>query len=195
MRLTLKLLALALFLGFFLSIYLFGFFWYKSFDEKAESLSLASGPLPVSMTIFGRSSDTISARVNIYNSTGETLASLERSWPGWELILDCVLIGTKKGWIVFPYSVYSDETSPRGGSNLIRFYDNKGNPSLWEEMNLEKEQKLFLKQLFFIVKTERWMPSLLGSLHHEKVTIRSFESGMEYGLYISEEGSLFLKGY
>lgn len=190
-----KPLPVVLFFVFSFVLLIFSFFWYRSFDSKAESISIASGRLPVSLTMLGRSTDSISARLTLFNTEGDPIASLERSWVGWELVIDCIVIGTQVGWVVFPFSLYSDETSPRGGSDILRLYNQSGFPSLWEVHSLDTVQRKFLKQLFFIIKTERWMPSFLGSLYHEQVTIRSFETGLEYGLYISNEGTLFLKGY
>jgi len=153
----------------------------------------ASGQrLPVTVTVFGRGVDTLSARVAFYDPDGDLVSTIERSWSGWELRLDCVLVSTGPGWLVFPWGVSTDATAPGRGISLIKYYDRAGLPALYDSSRLTTAERSALRELYAIVRTERWIPEFFGSLRHEPVTIRSFVAGVEYSLYVSESGKLSL---
>ncbi len=189
-RLSLVLIASALCIGAVAGLASASLFWSGSLEKHLPSVALEAGRLPVGITVFGRSSDTISARLTIYNPVGEILGTVERSWSGWELVLDCIVVGTGNGWLVFPYTLYSNESSPDRGVNLLKIYNRNGFPAIWDKGALQQAERKSLSRLFFIVRTERWMPRILGSLHHERVTIRSFEPGIEYSLFAASSGRL-----
>ncbi len=159
---------------------------------RLSRVSVREGRLPVTVTVFGRSVDTVSARVSLYRPNGELVGMVERSWPGWELRVDSVLVSTGSGWLVFPFRVYTDETAANRGVDLMRHYDRDGRPALYDSPTLSGREKTALSRLFALVKTERWMPPFLGTLHRRTVTIRSFESGLEYHLTVSKDGALSL---
>lgn len=159
---------------------------------RLSRLAVSDGFLPVSLTVFGRGSDTISARISFYDPSGNLVGMAERSWSGWELYLDCVLVGTGSGWMVFPYLAYTDETISGHGVDLVRFYDRGGLPLIHDAPGLDSRERRALRRLFWLVKTERWMPVWFGSLHHRRVSIRSFEAGVEYRLHVGRNGELRL---
>lgn len=162
---------------------------------KGDRSSAAMGVVnvPVTVSVFGRSSDTISARISFYSGGGDLLGSFERSWSGWELKIDCVLVRTGERWLAFPFSLSTDETGRGAGVDLIRYYDISGFPAIYESRQLDKAERTALTRLFSVVKTERWMPRFLGTLRHETVLIRSFEAGTEYSLFVDEEGNLLVR--
>ncbi len=179
----------------FLSFYL----WASNLDSSLSRLFLSDSRVPVHITVFGRSSDTneantISARIDFFTSSGESLGNVERSWAGWELKIDCIVIGAKKGYLAFPFLAYTDETKRGSGVDLLRSYDRFGFPAIYESGKLTKDERNSLKRLFGLVGTEKWVPGILGSLRHETVSIRSFEAGKEYSLFISHDGALSLRG-
>ena len=165
-------------------------------ETSAASLrrfSNSESRLPVIVTVYGRSSDTISASIAFYTAEGDLFGTLERSWPGWELKLDCVLIANSSGWIVFPYQVSTDATAEGRGINLVRYYNDSGLPVIYDSLRLRSDEQKALKRLFFIVRSEEWMPSFLGHLYHQTLTVRSFRENVEYSLYIDSAGKLSIR--
>ena len=169
-------------------------FFPESSSASLQRFSNSENRLPVTVTVFGRSSDTISARIAFYTAEGDLFGTLERSWPGWELRLDCVLIANKSGWIVFPYQVSTDATAEGRGIDLIKYYNDSGLPVIYDSLRLNTDEQKALKRLFFIVRSEEWMPAFLGHLYHQTVTVRSFQDNVEYSLYIDKAGKLSIRG-
>ncbi len=167
--------------------------WVGNAAVELQRLGLKNASIPMSLTVFGRSVDTISARLGFYTLEGERLSSIERSWLGWELKIDSIVVRAGEGWLVFPFLVYTDESSRGKGLNLFRFYDQQKFPALYQSASLTAGETLVLQRLFRLVKTESWMPFFLGSLRHETVVIRSFEPNVEYSLHVDADGSLRLK--
>ncbi len=170
----------------------FSFFVFGGPLSRLSRVAVREGRLPVTITVFGRSVDTVSARVSFYRTNGELAGMVERSWAGWELRVDSILVSTGSGWLVFPFRVYTDETAANRGVDLIRQYDRGGIPVLYDSPTLDARERSALSRVFALVKTERWMPSFLGKLLRRTVTIRSFESGLEYHLSVSKDGTLSL---
>ncbi len=177
----------------FIVVAFFFFLWVSKLDTRLSRLALADARIPVTVTVFGRGTDTVSARVAFYAPGGELLGTVERSWAGWELGVDCVLVRVSGGWVVFPFSVHTDETGDRRGVALFRHYDRAGFPAIYESPQLAAAERSSLRGLFTLVKTEGWLPGFFGRLRHERVTIRSFEAGREYSLFVSKEGRLSLR--
>jgi hypothetical protein len=161
--------------------------------ERLRNIAISESRIPVVLTIFGRSSDTISARLAFFTADGNQAGILERSWQGWELKIDCVVVRSGEGWLVFPFMLYTDETRYGKGIDLVRYYNHKSFPLLFDSSSLDKNSIKALKRVFSLVLSERWMPSFLGTLHHETVSIRSFEAGAEYSLFVTKEGTLRLR--
>jgi len=183
----------------FVSVFLMFFGWSAGIGGGLSRLLASDSRLPVTVTVFGRSTDsagndTLSARIQFYTADGDPAGTVERSWSGWELKLDCVMIGTGSGWLVFPFLAYTDETARGRGVNLMRHYTRGGFPAVFESSLLRNDERASLKRLFALVRTERWMPPFLGSLRHESVSIRSFDPGVEYFLFVTREGRLLLRG-
>ena len=159
-----------------------------------ERASVSDRDVPVCMIIFGRSTDTISARFSFRTADGETVSTLERSWDGWELRLDCVLVKTGSGWLAFPYSMSTDRTDDGRGVNLLRYYDRAGFPAIYESARLSSSERIALKRVFSVVRMERWLPRFFGNVHHETAVIRSFDPNVEYLLHVAKDGSLSFSG-
>jgi len=74
--------------------------WYLYFVSSRQVLAHMSPEneiLPISLTVYGRGSDTISARLAFYSADWTILNTLERSWPGWEISLDSFTIRSGAG--------------------------------------------------------------------------------------------------
>lgn len=168
-------------------------FYPESSSASLQRFSNSECRLPVTVTVYGRSSDTISARIAFYTAEGDLYGTLERSWPGWELRIDCVMISNNSGWIVFPYQVSTDATAQGRGIDLITYYNDSGLPVIYDSLRLTNDEQKALKQLFFIVRSEQWMPDFLGHLYHQTLTVRSFRDNEEYSLYIDKTGKLSIR--
>jgi hypothetical protein len=173
--------------------------WSTSAGSALSRVFLSDSELPVTLTVFGRSNDgdagsssTISARLAFFSPDGDLSGSLERSWSGWELKVDCVMIGTSGGWLAFPCLVTTDETSG-SGVDLFRYYDKSGFPAIYDSPRLTQKERSALRRLFWLVRVERWLPMFPGTLGHETVVIRSFEAGTEYSLRVARDGKIQLK--
>lgn len=178
-----------------LAIFLF-VFCFVIRDPAGKNLSrlYSSGTaIPVTVTVFGRSNDTLSARLCFYTPAGEIAGIVERSWSGWELNIDCVVVGGPSGFLAFPALAYTDETPRGGGINLFPRYTRGGFPLIYDSPALSARERKSLSFLFRIVLTESWMPRLFGSLHHEVLTIRKYRPGTEYSVFVTKEGTLRLK--
>jgi hypothetical protein len=173
--------------------------WSTSAGSSLSRVYLSDSELPVTLTVFGRSSggdagssSTISARLAFFSPDGDLSGSLERSWSGWELKVDCVTIGTTGGWLVFPCLVTTDETAG-SGVDLFRYYNRSGFPAIYDSPRLTQKERSALRRLFWLVRVERWLPRFPGTLGHQTVVIRTFEAGTGYSLLVSRDGKLGLR--
>lgn len=158
--------------------------------SRLSSYSVQEGFLPVSVQVFGRSTETISARISFYSAEGNTIGSLERSWQGWELAMDCLVVPSGSGRFVFPYMLQTDTTYPGKGVRLFPYYTRKSVPLLYAADLSDASVLTDFKLLFAIVKTEVWMPDFLGNLRKETARLRQFDAGTEYYLWLDTDGSL-----
>jgi hypothetical protein len=174
------------------ALFLFSFVRTGGYSHDLSRLYTVAGRLPITVTVFGRGADTLSARIAFYTPEGDLTGTVERSWSGWELKLDCVVIGGSSGWLVFPFLAYTEETTRGRGVALIPKYVRGSFPSLYESPALSPRERAGLRRIFGIVRTESWMPAFLGSLHHEILTVRVYEPGTEYSVFVTRDGSLRL---
>ncbi len=169
--------------------------------------------LPVSVTIFGRGSDTISARFRFSTPGGNPVGVIERSWSGWSLNLDCLVLtlptepfsffeflkwigkrGTQDNpvdsasMLVFPLLLYSDDSGSRSAINLLPYYDLDGYPLIYMLPEISEKERASLKDVFTMVKLERIFPGLLNGFSSRRLKIRSFEPGVEYSLFLDADG-------
>ena len=173
----------------FVSFYL----WSERMGGELNRLALSDARLPVTVTVYGRSVDTVSARAEFQTVDGDLAGTLERSWSGWEIKMDCIEIKTGDGWIVFPFLMYTDATPPGSGIDLIRYYNRAGFPAIYDSPRLSPLERKALRRLFSVARTELWMPSAFGSLAHRTVGLKSVEPGTEYALYAGKDGTLQFK--
>ena len=167
--------------------------WSDRIGDDLARLALADTRLPVSLTVFGRSVDTVSAQLSFFTADGDRTGTIERSWAGWEIKIDCIMIKAGSGWLAFPFLMYTD-ASPRGsGVDLIRYYDRDGFPAIYDSTRLSSTERNAIRRVFALVRTELWMPAFLGSLSHRTIGIRSFEPGVGYSLFVGRDGKLQIK--
>ena len=164
--------------------------WQGRIGEELARFALSGARVPVTVNVFGRGTDTVSARVSFSTADGDLVGTLERSWLGWEIKIDCVLVKAGSGWIVFPFLAYTDQTIPGAGVDLLRHYERSGFPAIYESSRIFPAERKAMRRLFALVKTEQWVPTALGSLSHRVVTLRTFKAGADYSLWVDADGTL-----
>lgn len=152
--------------------------------------------LPVSVTIFGRSSDTISGRVAFFLPDGKPAGAVERSWQGWYLTLECLVLtfrpGEKKCPLVFPSLFRPDGSGEKSAFRLFDSYDSEGFPLIYRLPGLSAEEDRALRTAFALAKAERIFPGLFSCFSRQQLKIRSFSPGTEYNLAVESGGTVFL---
>ncbi len=164
--------------------------WQARIGEELARFELSGNRLPVTVNVFGRGTDTVSARVSFSTADGDLVGTLERSWLGWEIKIDCVVVKAGSGWIVFPFLAYTDQTIPGAGVDLLRYYERAGFPAIYDSSRNTATERKAMRRLFALVKTEQWVPTALGSLSHRVVTLRTFKAGADYSLWVDADGTL-----
>lgn len=177
----------------------FSVLWFVSVSRSqagASQFAVSDSWLPVSLTVFGRGAETVSARLTFHTPTGDLIATVERSWPGQELFLDCVVLRSGSGWLVFPFLLYTDQSSleRRKAQSLFNYYDKGGHPFIYHLVDYDRPPERSLAALFRLVRTEEWMPRFLGTLRRETVRVSDYESGREYVLFVHASGHLEWRG-
>ncbi len=155
-----------------------------------SKVALSDETMPVSVTVYGRGSDTISARLALYSAEGTVLNTLERSWPGWEIGMETLLVQCGNGWIIFPLTVSTDETRGGQGVEVLRYYSRSDFPALYESPRITRIERTALRRLFFLARHGLWGSSREGRFRITKALLRQFETGREYFLFVDNSGNL-----
>jgi hypothetical protein len=164
--------------------------WQGRIGEELSRFALSGNRLPVTVNVFGRGTDTVSARVSFSTADGDLVGTLERSWLGWEIKIDCVLVKAGSGWIVFPFLAYTDQTIPGAGVDLLRYYERAGFPAIYDSSRNTVAERKAMRRIYGLVKTEQWVPTALGSLSHRVVVLRTFKAGSDYSLWVDADGTI-----
>jgi len=155
-----------------------------------SNVALGNEVLPVSVTVYGRGSDTISARVAFYTADGTMLNTFERSWPGWEISIESYLARSGSGWIVFPLTVMTDETRPGQGVDVTRYYSIDDFPAIYERSSLSRKEHNALSRFFTLARGGFCTGVLKRRFRLSKATLRQFENSVEYFLYVDGTGAV-----
>lgn len=146
--------------------------------------------LPLSITVYGRGSDTISARLALYAADWTVLNTVERSWPGWEISIEALLVQSGAGRIVFPLTVRTDETRAGQGISIARYYSRSGFPALYERIGISSRERSALSRLFFLARHGLWISTRTGRFRQGRAVLREFDTGTEYFLFVDSSGRL-----
>ncbi len=146
--------------------------------------------LPISITVYGRGSDTISARLALYTADWTVLNTVERSWPGWEISIEALVIQSGTGNIVFPLTVRTDETRAGQGIPITRYYDRSDFPALYERIGISSRERSALRRLFFLARHGLWVSTRTGRFRQGRAVLREFQTGTEYFLFVDRSGRL-----
>lgn len=153
-------------------------------------VALSDEMLPVSVTVYGRGSDTISARFALYSADWTVLNTIERSWPGWEIVIEALQVKCGEGWIIFPLTVSTDETREGQGIDVLRYYSRSDFPALYESPRITGRERTALRRLFFLARHGLWRSSQEGRFRITRALLRQFETGREYFLFVDQSGNL-----
>lgn len=173
--------------------------------------------LPVSVTVFGRGADTISARVGFSTPSGDPVGTIERSWNGWSLTMDCLALSLPfrtlgfrdffhllvnadvpadgrgaSTTLVFPVLLYADDSDGKSAFSLPPYYDRDGFPALYLLPGISEKEKRALSGAFRLAKWENAFPGCMKTFSRKKLKIRSFEPGVEYNLLLESDGGVSL---
>jgi len=173
----------------------------KELETSIENLKLTT--VPLRFMVLSRSDKELSARFRFYDGDGKEIASFERSWNGSDLYIDSLVVPLKTGAMAFPVRVFTDAVAPRGGTNLMYYYDFNGIPGIYDSSRLNDQQRQILKELFTKLKTaeglygsnaaanpgERLL-TYFGNAVHDIKQLRQFEVGTIYSLVIHTDGGI-----
>ncbi|MEL3912271.1 hypothetical protein [Treponema pedis] len=142
---------------------------------------------------LGQNTENVSAAVSFYLPDGKPLGTYERSWHGWELKLECIVLQLKKGALVFPYRIFSDESKYGTGIKLFSYYLKNGYPAIYDYSFFSDEEKDAVKTLFSFAAFSPNLFLTFSSAKKQTVSLRRFNPDTEYILTVSSSGSLLLK--
>lgn len=190
-----KVMCIVLICALCVSASFFLFFIYAEYRIKKVDFSrfvAKTQRTSTTVTLYGRSNETISARFGFYTLDGDLVYAMERSWQGWELILDYKLIKTSSGFLVFPYTIYTDVNKNSKGLKIVSNYERHKVPYNYYFSDITKKEEKDLKFLFFLTKFDSLFP-ILKSISTKSFYIRSFDAGTMYSLVVYKDGSLSLQ--
>lgn len=205
----------SLFLGLLLAIIaLAAFSAYTVMRQKRvlQNLEQRIGQLkeeqiPLRFMVLSRSGESVSARFRFYTADGKEIASFERSWNGYELAIDTILVPIGERFVGFPARVFTDAVAPGKGTNLFAYYDRSGFPAIFETPNLGAPERLAYEELFKQVRAftdplietvrnspydlpSKWLNGAFGNAVHDIRQLRSFEVGVIYSLVVRSSGGV-----
>jgi len=172
-------------------------------DLEASIETLKTTTVPLRFMVLSRSDTEISARFRFYNADGKEIASFERSWNGSELYIDSLVVPLKTGALVFPVRAFTNAVAPRGGTNLVSYYDIDDMPGIYDSANLDTKKRQLFKELFIKLKTAEGfygtrtatnsgnkLLTYFGNAVHDIKQLRQFEIGTVYSLVVHTDGGI-----
>ncbi len=142
---------------------------------------------------FGRSADAVSAVISFYTPTGELVKSYERSWQGWELKFECIVLKLGENYWVFPHRVFSDKTRYGTGVWLFNLYSVNNYPAVYDYSFFTKDERAALETLFRLAKFSPYLFKFFSGAKAMTINLREFKPDKEYGLCIDPHKGLYLK--
>ncbi|MFA6505098.1 MAG: hypothetical protein WCT14_03310 [Treponemataceae bacterium] len=150
-------------------------------EKNAETLKTEYSPLRV--LILSRSDQAVSARCFFYDADGREIASFERSWNGWELDVESILVPSAGRIFVFPSRISTGQSAPRGGTDLFGYYDTKGFPAIFASTSLNPSTYSAFSGLFAFIKA-------FGGTKRDLKRLRDFEVGAVYEFTAYSDGRI-----
>lgn len=173
----------------------------QDLETSIEAVKMTT--VPLRFMVLSRSDMEISARFKFYNADGKEIASFERSWNGSELYIDSLVVSLKTGALVFPVRAFTNAVAPRGGTNLLYYYDFNDMPGIYDSAQLDVQKRQLLKELFIKLKTAEGLYgsrtatnpggkllNYFGNAVHDIKQLRQFEIGTVYSLVVHTDGGI-----
>jgi hypothetical protein len=173
----------------------------KNLEASIEALKITT--VPLRFMVLSRSDTELSARFKFYNADGKEIASFERSWNGSELYIDSLVVPLKTGALVFPVRAFTNAVAPRGGTNLMYYYDFNDMPGIYDSVHIDEQKRLLFKELFVKLKTAEGLYgsktttnsggkilNYFGNAVHDIKQLRQFEIGTVYSLVVHTDGGI-----
>lgn len=186
-----SLLVLILFLGvgfFYLFIFLRCFI-------VADSVPYFSKVSLMRVMIYGRSNETVSARISILNTRGHEVAILDRSWSGQNLVLEFSSANFNDKEYLFPYRLYSEKYDAStgkkkiyNGTKLSRYYIYDGDCVLLDSSYSDKENfALYSLAVFADLQASKFQ-SKFSKIY--SLNLSAFRDGETYEIETDFKGNL-----
>ena len=189
-----------------LGVFLYAFVRQKSAMARLEDrIELLDGTgVPLRFTVLSRGQETVSARFAFFDASGTEIAAFERSWKGYELSIECLVVPIADRTLVFPARVFADSAAPRIGTELFTYYDRAGFPAVFDSPELDAEARDALSDLFALLRAwdrskgetagaeeesaaRRRMAKVLAGVfadaYRDVRSLRDLEIGVVYTLY------------
>jgi len=173
----------------------------QNLEASIESLKITT--VPLRFMVLSRSDTELSARFKFYNADGREIASFERSWNGSELYIDSLVVPLKTGALVFPVRAFTNAVAPRGGTNLMYYYDVNDMPGIYDSVNIDESKRQLLRNLFVQLKNAEGLYgsksgettggnilNYFGNAVHDIKQLRQFEVGTVYSLVVHTDGGI-----
>ncbi len=142
---------------------------------------------------LGRNTESVSAKISFYSPKGELINSYERSWQGWELEFECIVLEMSSNLLVFPHRVFSDETKYGTGVWLFDYYSKDSFPAIYDYRLFSEEEHSAVKRLFQMVKFSPYIFKLFSGARAVTINLRDFKPDQEYLLSIDSKKRIYLK--
>lgn len=172
-------------------------------DLEASIEAVQRVSVPLRFMILSRSDTELSARFKFYNADGKEIASFERSWNGSELYIDSLVVPLRTGALVFPVRAFTDAVAPRGGTNLVYYYDFNDMPGIYDSVHLDATKRQLFKELFTKLKIAEGLygskitsnpggklVNYFGNAVHDIKQMRQFEIDTVYSLVVHTDGGI-----
>ncbi len=142
---------------------------------------------------YGRNTESVSAIISFYTPQGELIRSYERSWQGWELELECIVLEMGSNILLFPHRIFSDKTKYGTGVWLFGYYSRNAFPAIYDYQSLSAKEHEAVKKLFQMAKFSPYLFKLFSGAKARTINLREFKPDQEYVLFINSKNKIYLK--
>lgn len=184
-------------------ISLFNIVQYSIAYKSSEKLTSFYVREPLRFKIYGHSFkdelNTISARFEILDRTGQEITAIERSWTGSYLAVEFINVHLNSKEYIFPYNIYGKEKIfeknkiQKKGSKLAKYYIDDNECLLFGKFASEKLRK-YLYRIYVISNPE--FPLLkFGNTSKITIDLSNCIPDKYYSIIMNEKGEFSIAGY
>ena len=165
-----------------------------SIKQKLSKTNLSIYSTGTMIKTFGQNTETVSAVISFFTPSGNLINSYERAWHGWELNLECIVFTFESGSIVFPYRLFSNESTYGTGVKLFDYYNLNDYPAIYDYSFFSKEERELIKGLYEYAVFSPYLLKVFSYARIKTVNLRNFKPDTEYLLYAGSDGEIrFIK--